>query len=153
MTPKKYRPNQIKSIRLTAQFPQYCLDYLNKHNCGNNELLELLRIGIDTKLRQSQSHVDASSLFLDIEREKIEKINRNALLKKKFVELAEWFLFDEREIPFPNYTMIQQERKMGAERERAKWEENVEEVDTSEGSLLDRTMQLLYDDEDDDDEE
>lgn len=97
---EKYQMNQTKSIRFSSKFPKYCLDYLNTNDCGNNDLLELLQIGIDTKLKQSGTSVDISPLFLEMGKEKMEEINQNYLLKRRFVELAEWFLFSEREIPF-----------------------------------------------------
>lgn len=149
MTPKKkYQLNQTKSIRFTSKFPQYCLDYLNDHDCGNNEILELLQLGIETKLKQSSSDVvDISPLFIEMDQKKIVEINQNYMLKKKFVELAEWFLFDKIDMPFQHYTNT----TSNPEQDKQMNNEHVGAVDVTEGSLLDRTMQLL--DEDDDDDE
>lgn len=138
-----YTNNGTKNIRFTSSFPEECLDYLNEHNCRNSDFLELLRLGIEAKKQQEGKAVDISYLLVDMSKEEMEKINQNHILKQKFVELARWFLFSKETIPFQTSTIQ-------VKREPLEIEESLrkdDEVDVSEGSLLDRTMQLLDDDE------
>lgn len=150
MTEQRYEPGKKASFRPTKDLPRYFYEYLNENDVGNRELLELLLLGIQTKMAGENRGIFLP--FFDLPPERREEIASNDELLKTIVKVAEWIIYDRSQPPFKVWIPEQQEGQ------EAKGEGNDEppaedgkDIDVSENSYVTRYMQLIEDEDDDED--
>jgi len=144
MTEKRYEPGKKASFRPTKDLPRYFYDYLNDNEVGNRELLELLLLGIQTKMERENKGIFLP--FFDLPSERREEIAANDELLRSVIKVAEWLIFDQGGPPKATFQEVAEDKKVDPEPEpMAKGD-----IDVSEDGAINRFLQQFEDDDEED---
>jgi len=142
---KRYEPGKKVSLRLTKDLPRYLFDYLNDHEVGNREILDLLLEGIQSRMANENKGIFLP--YYDLPPERREEIARNDDLLQAVVKVADWLILNQQA---PQMMVVQQvvEKKEEADPEP---EPAPGEIDDSENGYVNQFLQQFDDDDDDED--
>ena len=140
---KRYEPGKKVSLRLTKDLPRYFFDYLNDHEVGNRELLDLLLEGV-----QSRMETEKKGIFLpfDLPPDRREEVIRNDDFLQTVVKVADWLIRGGGP-PQAAAVVVEAEGSKAPEPEPEHGE-----IDDSEDGYVNQFLQRLDDDDDDEDD-